>query len=608
MNIITVTTEVKKAAPFFLFNFVNQCWYFLITVFCFIFTGHFLKNNFSFMYFYDFPSKGQLGFQDPASPVMEGIIDLHHDLMFFLVIIIIFVVWLLFSTVYYFYLYDDKDMREIHSSVLIPSVRSFNVLLEIVWTIVPCVILLMIAIPSFALLYSMDELLTPVLTLKIIGHQWYWTYQYDHVIKHSFFDSNNKSQFLISNKEFDSNMLLDEDLKIGQLRLLEVNKRTMLPVKTNLRLLVTSADVLHSWAVPSLGIKLDACPGRLNQAPLYVKREGIFYGQCSEICGVNHAFMPIAIKAVESGEFLDWFSKGFNAALDTVVSEALEPPKKDLNGVFEGGWTIDGDYIDTRTVLFNLYYEYKLDKSLYLNFVSYQDILKEDLSIMGSFKLQRAFNLLLDSIILQNRPQIMIDYYLEKLRNTENNERRHYLLIQLIEAVYEFSPSPDRYINMIRIIGETNGYMREFTFREMLVSSLNFELNPFKLSDIESYYSLSKIAKSRDVLTDNDIRCLLDDLITKQRLQLYINYIVTKINSTTDSARDMWILRLLGELLLYVPRKTRLGELINKIYISTNVEERNIFLEILLKDLDDVKIIEREFIYDKLFEELLGKK
>jgi heme/copper-type cytochrome/quinol oxidase subunit 2 len=108
-------------------------------------------------------------------------------------------------------------------------------------------------------------------------------------------------------------MVLDEDLKIGQLRLLEVNKRTLLPVKTNLRLLVTSDDVLHSWAVPALGVKLDACPGRLNQSSLFIKREGIFYGQCSEICGVNHAFMPIVIKAVNSDEFLDWFGKGFSA-------------------------------------------------------------------------------------------------------------------------------------------------------------------------------------------------------------------------------------------------------------------------------------------------------
>ncbi|MCC2645825.1 MAG: cox2, partial [Burkholderiales bacterium] len=195
-----------------------------------------------------------------------------------------------------------------------PSVKSFNVLLEIIWTIVPCAILLMIAVPSFALLYSMDELLTPVITLKIVGHQWYWAYQYDHKFEGSFYSSGMKrgNKFLTAGKEFDSNMLLDEDLKVGQLRLLEVNKRTMLPVKTNLRLLVTSADVLHSWAVPSLGIKLDACPGRLNQAPLYIKREGVFYGQCSEICGVNHAFMPIAIKAVESKEFLSWYATGFN--------------------------------------------------------------------------------------------------------------------------------------------------------------------------------------------------------------------------------------------------------------------------------------------------------
>jgi cytochrome c oxidase subunit 2 len=295
-----------KLAKFFLF-FIGISYFFItklsFTNICFI-----SVYNDLFIYYYDFASKGQLGFQDPASPVMEGIIDLHHDLMFFLMIIITFVIWLLLSIVYYFYLYDDREMQEIRSSLIIPSVKSFNVLLEIIWTIVPCLILLMIAVPSFALLYSMDELLTPLLTLKIVGHQWYWTYQYDHPTVKS-----NNSNTLFFNKEFDSNMVLDEDLKIGQLRLLEVNKRTLLPVKTNLRLLVTSDDVLHSWAVPALGVKLDACPGRLNQSSLFIKREGIFYGQCSEICGVNHAFMPIVIKAVNSDEFLDWFGKGFSA-------------------------------------------------------------------------------------------------------------------------------------------------------------------------------------------------------------------------------------------------------------------------------------------------------
>jgi len=173
--------------------------------------------------------------------------------------------------------------REGHNKSL-PLTISHHTTLEIVWTILPAVILILIAIPSFALLYAMDELEDPRLTIKAIGHQWYWSYEYrDLVFGHPV------------SKNFDSYMVLEEDLPVGGLRLLEVDNPLVLPINTQIRVLVTSTDVLHSWAVPSFGIKIDACPGRLNQVGLLISRTGVFYGQCSELCGINHSFMPIKV-------------------------------------------------------------------------------------------------------------------------------------------------------------------------------------------------------------------------------------------------------------------------------------------------------------------------
>jgi cytochrome c oxidase subunit 2 len=170
--------------------------------------------------------------------------------------------------------------------------------MEIIWTIFPSLILMLIAIPSFALLYSMDEIVDPAITIKAIGHQWYWTYEY------SDYNSYYKQQSLT----FDSYMIPEDDLELGQLRLLEVDNRVVVPAKTHLRLIITSADVLHSWAVPSLGVKCDAVPGRLNQTSIFIEREGVYYGQCSEICGTNHAFMPIVVEAVSLKDFGSWVS------------------------------------------------------------------------------------------------------------------------------------------------------------------------------------------------------------------------------------------------------------------------------------------------------------
>jgi cytochrome c oxidase subunit 2 len=250
-----------------------------------------MKNQFLLFYpslffsFADAPESWQIGFQDPATPVMQGLIDLHHDLFFFMIVILVFVVWMGVRTLYHFQSTKNPTPEKIIHGTLI----------EIVWTIAPSLILVFIAIPSFALLYSLDEVVDPAVTIKAIGHQWYWSYEYS--------DYENSGAESLS---FDSYMIPDDDLERGQLRLLEVDNRVIVPVNTHIRLIITAADVLHSWAVPSLGVKCDAIPGRLNQVPLFIKREGVFFGQCSELCGANHAFMPIVVEAVSLENYVSW--------------------------------------------------------------------------------------------------------------------------------------------------------------------------------------------------------------------------------------------------------------------------------------------------------------
>ena len=237
--------------------------------------------------FADAPEAWQIGFQDPATPVMQGIIDLHHDICFFMIVIAVFVLWMLTRTLYHFH----------QSKNPIPEKIIHGTTIEIAWTVTPSLILILIAIPSFALLYSIDEVVDPAITIKAIGHQWYWSYEYS--------DYNQSDEPAIA---FDSYMIPEDDLELGQFRLLEVDNRIVVPVNTHIRLIITGADVLHSWAVPSLGVKCDAVPGRLNQTPLFIKREGVFYGQCSELCGANHAFMPIVVESVSLENYINWIS------------------------------------------------------------------------------------------------------------------------------------------------------------------------------------------------------------------------------------------------------------------------------------------------------------
>jgi cytochrome c oxidase subunit 2 len=233
----------------------------------------------------DSPERWQASFQDPATPIVEGIINLHHDIVLYETIIFGLVSWIFLRTIY---LFADSKTNTYRFPV------NHNSVLEFVWTLIPALILLVIAIPTFALLYGMDDIIAPEITIKVLGHQWYWRYEY--------------ADYQFANKTcmtIESYMVRDGDLEWGQLRLLEVDNRLVLPINTNIRLLITAADVLHSWAVPSLGIKLDACPGRINQTALYINRAGVFYGQCSEICGVNHGFMPIVVEAVSVDNFND---------------------------------------------------------------------------------------------------------------------------------------------------------------------------------------------------------------------------------------------------------------------------------------------------------------
>lgn len=244
--------------------------------------------------FNDATHEWQFSFQDPATYLMEGIIDLHHDIMFFLIFIVVLVSFFIFEFVIGSFneeIINDTLSKIQPAKIFLPPLVQHNTSLEIAWTLIPCVILLLIAVPSFSLLYAVEDLNIIESTIKIIGNQWYWTYE----LPCENFE-----------KKFDSVMLLEEDLILGRLRLLEVDTRLILPIEKQLRLFITASDVLHSWAVPSLGVKIDACPGRLNQVALLIKRSGIYYGQCSEICGINHGFMPIVVEAVNEGDFLEW--------------------------------------------------------------------------------------------------------------------------------------------------------------------------------------------------------------------------------------------------------------------------------------------------------------
>jgi cytochrome c oxidase subunit 2 len=226
------------------------------------------------------PTAWQLNFQAPASPVAEMIVSLHDLLLFITIAISAFVLVLM----------AYACIRYRASRNPVPSRRTHNSVLEIAWTAIPVLILVVIAIPSFKLLYFMDRVVDPEMTLKAIGRQWYWSYEYpDH-----------------GNFTFDAYMIAEQDLTEDQLRLYDVDNPVVLPVDTDIRLLTTASDVIHAWAMPALGVKMDAVPGKVNETWLRINEPGVYYGQCSELCGDYHAFMPIRIEAVSKEDFEAW--------------------------------------------------------------------------------------------------------------------------------------------------------------------------------------------------------------------------------------------------------------------------------------------------------------
>ena len=237
----------------------------------------------------DAPRAWGLYFQDSASPQMEALVELHDNIMYYLVAILFSVGWIQGAIIKNF----DSSKSPISNKYL-----NHGTLIELIWTITPALILVLIAFPSFKLLYLMDEVTDPSLSVLAEGHQWYWSYEYPDFL-------NSDGDFV----EFDSYLVPESDLEDGALRMLEVDNRVILPEITHTRFILTDADVIHSFAIPALGVKCDAYPGRLNQFSVLINRLGTFYGQCSEICGILHSSMPIVVESVSLEKFLSWLQE-----------------------------------------------------------------------------------------------------------------------------------------------------------------------------------------------------------------------------------------------------------------------------------------------------------
>ena len=231
----------------------------------------------------DQPKEWQLGFQNPASGGMRDIVNFHDNLL--LPIIIAITVFVLFLMLY-------ACVRFRASANPNPSKRTHNVTVEILWTLIPCLILIVMAVPSFKILYKQDTIPKADLTIKAVGYQWYWGYEYPD-----------------ENIIFDSYMIEEKDLKADQPRLLAVDNEVIVPVNKVVKVLITANDVLHAWALPSFGVKRDAVPGRINETWFKAEKEGTYYGQCSELCGIKHAFMPITVKVVSEEDYQEWLSE-----------------------------------------------------------------------------------------------------------------------------------------------------------------------------------------------------------------------------------------------------------------------------------------------------------
>lgn len=232
----------------------------------------------------DAPKPWGLYFQDSASPQVEALVELHNFIMYYLVAILFTVTWIMFSIF----------MNFTHSKFS-HKYTNHGTLIELIWTITPALILILIAFPSFKLLYIMDDVTDPNMTIKVEGHQWYWSYEYADFL-------NNDDEFI----SFDAYLVNEAELENGRLRMLEVDNRVILPELTHTRFNISATDVIHSLACPSLGIKCDAYPFKTNQISVYSNREGTYFGQCSEICGILHSSMPVVIQSVSLEKFLIW--------------------------------------------------------------------------------------------------------------------------------------------------------------------------------------------------------------------------------------------------------------------------------------------------------------
>ena len=237
----------------------------------------------------------QLSFQNPATDLMGSVVGLHNIILIVMTLVTLFVLFLLF---YVSFRFSAKRNP-------IPSTTTHNTVVEVLWTAIPIVILVVLAIPSFKLLYQQEKSESYDMTVKVIGHQWYWEYEYpDH-----------------GDFYFESYMVQEQDLEEGDLRLLTVDNPLVIPANKNIQILITAGDVLHSWAVPSMGLKTDAVPGRLNETWVNVKEPGIYRGQCSEICGSGHGFMPVVVKVLPEREFMAWANEAKN---NYAINEDIE--------------------------------------------------------------------------------------------------------------------------------------------------------------------------------------------------------------------------------------------------------------------------------------------
>ena len=237
----------------------------------------------------------QLSFQNPATDLMGSVVGLHNIILIVMTLVTLFVLFLLF---YVSFRFSAKRNP-------IPSTTTHNTVVEVLWTAIPIVILVVLAIPSFKLLYQQEKSENYDMTVKVIGHQWYWEYEYpDH-----------------GDFYFESYMVQEQDLEEGDLRLLTVDNPLVIPANKNIQILIPAGDVLHSWAVPSMGLKTDAVPGRLNETWVNGKEPGIYRGQCSEICGSGHGFMPVVVKVLPEREFMAWANEAKN---NYAINEDIE--------------------------------------------------------------------------------------------------------------------------------------------------------------------------------------------------------------------------------------------------------------------------------------------